>query len=90
MCLPQHRRQLWRLEVNDYRTAPVIDHRTALLWILAGLVAGIVGFRDLNVTYLLIPLWTLTGYEMLQRGADLRTKEWSSSLSIWASPCWFC
>lgn len=53
---------------------PVIDYRTALLWMLAGLVAGVVGFRDLNVTYLLIPLWTLTGYEVLQRGAELRTR----------------
>ena len=66
--------QAWRLEVNDYRTGPVIDYRTALLWMLAGLVAGVVGFRDLNVTYLLIPLWTLTGYEVLRRGADFRTK----------------
>jgi hypothetical protein len=26
---------------------------------------SVVGFRDLNVTYLLLPLWTLTGYEVL-------------------------
>jgi hypothetical protein len=52
----------------------VIDYRTALLWILAGLIAGYIGFRDLNVTYLLLPMWTLTGYEWLRRGADLRPK----------------
>jgi hypothetical protein len=48
----QHRRQAGGLEVNDYRTTPVIDNQTALLWMLAGLVAGVLGFRDLNVTYL--------------------------------------
>lgn len=44
----------------------------ALVQILAGVVAVVIGFRDLNLAYLLIPIWALTGYEMIQRGANSR------------------
>jgi hypothetical protein len=39
----------------------------ALIRVLASLIALVIGFRVLNIVYLLIPIWVLTGYETFRR-----------------------
>lgn len=44
----------------------------ALVQSLACVVAVVIGFRDLNLAYLLIPIWALTGHEIIQRSTNSR------------------
>ena len=54
------------------RTRDQDDNWGALVQFLACVVAVVIGFRDLNLAYLLIPIWALTGYQMMQRSTNRR------------------